>query len=89
MAEGSGLKRFNAALFAEGLNFFGITHEDIETVERLKMILKAPLSDITFPKLLVFFLNREQLTVSGSGKERLGHEKSLFSQTWTEQLKLD
>ena len=53
------------------------------------MILKAPLSDITFLKLLVFFLNREQLTVSGIGKERLGHEKNLFSQTWTEQLKLD
>lgn len=78
LAECSGLRRgSNAALSAEVLNFFGNTHEDTETGETLKMILKTPLSDITFPELLAFFLKREQLPAAGSGKD-LDMRKPLF-----------
>lgn len=58
--------RFNTALSAKVLNFFGIPNT--EPGEILKMMLKAPFSDSKFPKLQAAFWKKEQLTASRNGK---------------------
>lgn len=68
------------SLICRSTEFLHNTHEDTGTGGILKMICKAPVSDLKFPKPLSFFLKREQHTASGKGKN-LGSKRTSASRS--------